>query len=105
MPEQLDAFLNHTEQVVRQLLAVYRQENIKHRKTEVPTYFRTEFCFPVETLHQAEAPRGTLDTKAIERVNAAYSATINSITDDYEKAVLGFQKIVAQHRDAPYETP
>lgn len=98
MPDQLQTFLNALDQATRQLLAIYRQENSKHRKTDPPAYFQQEFQHPVETPHVGEAPRGTIDARAIERVNAAYDSTINSISDQYESSVRGFETIVANHK-------
>lgn len=91
---QLNEFLSHADQVVQQVLAIYRAANRKSRSTPEPKYFQTSYSFDAVNMQ----PMPSLDTtksaiKEIKKIDQIVSDTIESITQRYSEAIHSFNSI------------
>jgi len=102
LAKQLDAFLDHAQLVVDQLLAEYRNANRAARKsTPAPAHFNRRYVFKATA--QASAlplPERDAAEAEIAAINDIVETTIDRIFNEYQEAVRRYESIDVLERHA-----
>lgn len=91
---QLNEFLSHADQVVQQILALYRATNRKARTTPAPEYFLNDYKFNavnVPALPKSDTIKPK--TEDLTEIDQIVTATIDAITQRYSEALMSFRSI------------
>jgi hypothetical protein len=102
LAKQLDAFLDHAQLVVDQLLAEYRNANRAARQsTAAPAHFNRPYVFKTAALANAmPLPERDAAEAEITAINDIVTETIGKIFDEYKAAVRYYESIEVLERNA-----